>query len=128
MAVAFRNDSGSRIENVGAYFDAEQWRVGESNVGADTLDFRYGFGDTFASVQTWVNPGLSFKYNSTVVNTAATTGFASDGNANVMMLGGDIATDWQAGQTLWITWIDYNSPGFDHGLAIDDVMIEVERP
>jgi hypothetical protein len=125
MAVAFRNDSGSSIENVGVYFDAEQWRVGQANVGTDTLDFRYGFGDSFASVQTWINPGVSFKYNSSVVNTASAAGFATDGNANAVTLGGDIATDWQAGQTLWITWIDYNSSGFDHGLAIDNVSLSV---
>jgi hypothetical protein len=41
----------------------------------------------------------------------------------VVALGGDIALDWQPGQTLWLSWIDYNSAGFDHGLAIDNVSV-----
>lgn len=127
-AAAFRNDSGATIEGVSVFWDAEQWRVGESNQGSDTLDFRYGFGDSFASVGTWINPGSAFKYNSTVTNAASTAGFATDGNANAVLRGGDIALEWEAGQTLWITWIDYNSAGFDHGLAIDNVSLSVAIP
>lgn len=127
MAVSFRNDADRTIEGVGVYWDAEQWRVGESNATTDTLDFRYGFGDTFGAVTTWINPGVSFKYNSPVAN-AGTAGYGTDGNANAVQLGGDIALEWQAGQTLWITWIDYNSAGFDHGLAIDNVSLSVAIP
>lgn len=128
IALAVRNDSGQALDGVSVYWDAEQWRMAQNNAGTDTLDFRYGFGDTFASVSTWINPGVSFKYNSPVVNTTTGAASALDGNANAVQLGGDIALDWQAGQTLWVTWIDYNSAGNDHGLAIDNVSLSVAIP
>lgn len=123
IALALRNDAGIALEGIGVYWDAEQWRLGQDNQTTDAVDFRYGFGDTFATVTTWINPGASFKYNSPILNTAGGAGAALDGNANAIALGGDIALDWQAGQTLWLTWIDYNSAGNDHGVAIDNVFV-----
>jgi len=128
-ALALRNDSGAALQGVYIGFDAEQWRVGEKNATADALDFRYGFGDSFADVGEWINPGAGFKFNSTVKNTSTGLGMANDGNAlGVQALGGDIALDWQPGQTLWVTWIDYNSAGYDHGLAIDNVYVSAALP
>lgn len=124
MALALRNDSDVALNGITVLWDAEQWRVGENNATTDTLDFRIGFGESFASVQTWVNPGSAFKYNSTIRNTSATAGYANDGNLNgVVYMGGDIALDWQPGQTLWLSWIDYNSAGYDHGIAIDNLLV-----
>lgn len=123
IALALRNDTGQALSSVGVYWEAEQWRLGAGNPGSDTLDFRYGFGDTFKGVSTWINPGVSFKYNSPVYNTTSGAGAGIDGNATAVSLGGDIALDWQPGQTLWLTWIDYNSAGNDHGLAIDNVYV-----
>lgn len=123
ITLALRNDTGQALSSVGVYWDAEQWRLGQGNPGSDALDFRFGLGDTFKGVSTWVNTGVSFKYNSPVVNTTSGAGAALDGNANAVSLGGDIALDWQPGQTLWLTWIDYNSAGNDHGLAIDNVYV-----
>lgn len=128
IALAVRNDSGLTLQGVSVHWDAEQWRVAESNQGSDTLDFRYGFGETFQSVTSWLNPGASFKYNSPLVNAASTPGFATNGHDNAVQRGGDIALDWAPGQTLWVTWIDYNSAGFDHGLAIDNVALSVAVP
>lgn len=124
MALALRNDSGVALNGVTVLWDAEQWRVGENNATTDTLDFRIGFGETFASVQNWVNPGSAFKYNTTLKNGNPAAGYANDGNLNgVVSMGGDIALDWQPGQTLWLTWIDYNSAGYDHGVAIDNLLV-----
>lgn len=128
VALALRNDSGRVLEGISLYWDAEQWRMAASNAGSDALDFRYGVGASFADVSTWTNPGVSFKYNSPVSNTTTGAGAPLDGNANAVALGGDIALDWQPGQTLWVTWIDYNSAGNDHGLAIDNVLLSVAVP
>ncbi|QPF74762.1 PEP-CTERM sorting domain-containing protein [Roseateles sp. DAIF2] len=124
VALALRNDSGVALNGVSVMWEAEQWRVGEKNATSDTLDFRFGFGETFAAVQNWQNPGSAFKFNSQLKNSTTGAGRANDGNADgVVALGGDIALDWQPGQTLWLTWVDYNSAGFDHGLAIDNVLV-----
>ncbi|MEC5386752.1 PEP-CTERM sorting domain-containing protein [Uliginosibacterium sp. H3] len=124
MALALRNDSGAALSGITVLWDAEQWRVGENNQSTDTMDFRIGYGDSFASVQNWINPGSDFKYNTAIRNTASTAGYANDGNLNgIVYMGGDIATNWQPGQTLWLTWIDYNSAGYDHGVAIDNLFV-----
>jgi len=124
VTLALRNDSNVALNGISVLWEAEQWRVGEKNATSDTLDFRYGFGASFATVQSWLNPGRAFKYNSVLKNSTTGAGYANDGNQNgVVALGGDIALDWQPGQTLWLSWIDYNSAGFDHGLAIDNVLV-----
>lgn len=127
VTLALRNDSGVAITDLTLLWTAEQWRVGESNATTDTMDFRYGLGADFASASAaWVNPGSAFKFNSQVRNTSGTAGRANDGNSSGMVdLGGHVALDWQPGQTLWLTWIDYNSSGFDHGLAIDNLYLSV---
>lgn len=128
-AAAFRNDSGQTLSGLNLQWTGEQWRVGEKNTTADKLDFRWGFGESFNSVSVWNNPGAAFTFNSKVKNTSTGAGTVNDGNSNgSIALGGDIALDWQTGQTLWITWMDYNSKGFDHGLAIDDVYLSVANP
>lgn len=124
IALSLRNDSEVALNGITVLWDAEQWRVGENNRSTDTMDFRIGFGESFASVQTWINPGSDFKFNTTIKNTASTEGYANNGHLNgVVYMGGDIAVDWQPGQTLWLTWIDYNSAGYDHGVAIDNVLV-----
>ncbi len=128
-ALSLRNDSGMDLNGVYLSFDAEQWRIGQNNATTDTLDFRFGFGNTFADVTDWLNPGASFKFNTTVKNTTTGAGVTTDGNTvGVQYLGGDIALNWQQGQTLWFTWIDYNSAGFDHGVAIDNVYVSAAVP
>jgi hypothetical protein len=124
ITLALRNDSGVALNGVSVLWEAEQWRVGEKNATSDAMDFRYGLGESFAAVQDWLNPGSAFKFNSQIKNSTTGAGRANDGNSvGVVALGGDIALDWQPGQTLWLSWIDYNSAGFDHGLAIDNVSV-----
>ena len=93
----------------------------------ETLTLEYGFGSTFASVSTWLAaPGNGFNFTSPI-HTA--TAAALDGNlaANrTTDLGGTLFNlSWTAGSTLWVRWIDSNDAGNDHGLAIDDVSINL---
>jgi hypothetical protein len=41
--------------------------------------------------------------------------------------GGTITPASRAGSRLWLRWAVRNHYSFDHGLAIDDVKVEVER-
>ena len=38
--------------------------------------------------------------------------------------GGELTTNWAAGDTLWVRWVEKNDAGNDHGLAIDNLSIQ----
>lgn len=99
-------------------YSGEQWRNG--GAGAQTAVLEYGFGSSAQAVSTWTATG--FNFTSPVTGGTAS---ALDGNANALSLGGTLATDWQAGQTLWLRWTDLDQTGADHGLAIDNVSFSV---
>lgn len=99
-------------------YTGEQWR--NSAAGAQTAVLEYGFGSSAQAVSSWVATGFNF----TSPVTGGSAG-ALDGNANALSLGGTLAADWQAGQTLWLRWTDLDQTGADHGLAIDNVSLSV---
>ena len=118
IAASFTNTSGSALDGFAVNFDGEQWRNG-GNTSAQSMVLQYGFGASFGAVGTWTTPGPLFDWASTV-NTA--TAAAVDGNVagKVAGRGGSIITNWNAGDTLWLRWIENNDVGNDHGLAIDN--------
>jgi hypothetical protein len=103
-------------------YDGEQWRNAGDNEppSAQTMNFEYGFGTSFAAVTTWVAPGSSFNFTSPVFTT--TDGPVDGNNAGrAANLGGTVTNlAWQAGQTLWVRWVENNDLGLDAGLAIDN--------
>lgn len=42
--------------------------------------------------------------------------------------GSVIRPAWTLGSRLWLRWVVRNHQGFDHGLAIDNLKLTVERP
>jgi hypothetical protein len=123
IAVAFRNDTGGTLKGFSLSFDGEQWRNG-GNTSVQTMVLEYGFGASFAGVSGWTAPGGNFDFSSPVVGATAA---AVDGNSLGLVsgLGGDTATDWAAGDTLWIRWTERNDIGNDHGLAVDNLSLSV---
>lgn len=123
MALALTNDSGAALDSFTLHYDGEQWR-NNGNTSAQSLVVQYGYGSSYASVSTWINAGSSFTFTSPV--TGATAAIV-DGNdaGKVADLGGTVATDWAAGQTLWLRWADLNDAGNDHLLSIDNVSLSV---
>lgn len=123
IAVAFNNATGADLSGFKIGFDGEQWRNG-GNTTAQSMVMQYGFGSTFSAVTSWVAPGGNFDWTSPV---ATATGAAVDGNAAglVAARGGDVASTWVAGDTLWVRWVENNDLGNDHGLAIDNVTLSV---
>lgn len=123
-ALALTNNTGSALNSFTLRFDGEQWRNG-GVAAVHSLTVQYGFGATYAAVgSSWVTAGAGFDFAS-LVNT--TTAAAVDGNVagKASGLGGTIATNWSAGDTLWIRWTDIDNTGSDHGLAIDNVSLSV---
>lgn len=123
IALALQNNSGLAITAVTLGFDGEQWRNG-GNTSAQPMVLEVGFGAGFADVGTWTALGGSFDWASPV--TGAGSG-AVDGNGAGLVsgVGGSFATDWAAGDTLWLRWTERNDFGNDHGLAIDNLALTV---
>jgi len=124
IALALTNAGTSAISSFTLAYDGEQWRNG-GNTTAQSLTVQYGFGSSFAAVTSWTAAGSAFNFTSPV---ATATAAAVDGNAaanRVAGLGGSVATNWAAGATLWVRWVDLNDAGNDHGLAIDNVSFSV---
>ena len=122
-ALALTNNTGVALDSFTLAYDGEQWRNG-GVAAAHQLTVQYGFGATYAGVTTWNNAGASFDFTSVV---GSTTAAAVDGNTagRVAGLGGTVATNWAAGDTLWVRWTDIDNASFDHGLAIDNVSLTV---
>ena len=86
----------------------------------------YGFGSTFAAVTNWIAPGGNFNWTSPV---ASSTAAAVNGNSVAGLVsnrGGSLQNlGWLANSNLWFRWIETNDAGSDHGLAIDDLSINL---
>lgn len=123
MALALTNSSGAAFDSFTISFDGEQWRNG-GNASAQTMVLQYGFGATFGGVTTWTTAGSAFNWASPVTGTSAA---AVNGNTagRVANVGGTVTTNWAAGDTLWVRWVENNDTGNDHGLAIDNLSLSV---
>jgi hypothetical protein len=122
IAVGFTNNTGSTITSFNVAFDGEQWRNG-GNVTSQSMVLQYGEGASFTMVSNWITPGGNFDWSSPI---ATATAAAVDGNGagKVSGKGGVISgLTWSAGSTLWIRWVENNDTGNDHGLAIDDFVL-----
>lgn len=128
IAVAFQNNTGAALNSFTVHFDGEQWRNGgntNASYQSQSMVLQYGFGSSFAAVTGWTAAGNSFNWSAPVT----TAGSAAAVNGNVAGLvsgvGGTVATTWNAGDTLWLRWVENNDSGNDHGLAIDNFSLSV---
>ena len=121
MAVALTNTTSDAFSSITISFDGEQWRNG-GNTSAQTMVLQYGFGTTFSSVSSWIEPDGTFNWTSPVTGSTAA---AVDGTTagQVPDVGGTLSVDFEPGDTLWFRWVELNDPGNDHGLAIDNLSI-----
>jgi len=123
IALAVTNNSGAALQGFKLSFDGEQWRNG-GNTTAQTMVFQYGFGSSFTTVAHWNTPGAGFNFSSPV---ATATAGAIDGNGAGLKsgLGGEQTSNWAAGDTLWLRWVEKNDAGNDHAQAIDNLKFSV---
>jgi hypothetical protein len=121
MAASFSNSTGTQLTRFTVAYDGEQWRDGGNGPdSAQSMNFEYGFGTDFSTVSIWTAPGSSFNFTSPVFT--STAGPVDGNNAGLVAnLGGTVTNlAWQAGDTLWVRWIEQNDAGADAGLAIDN--------
>ena len=123
MAVAFTNGTGAALNGFGVGYNGEQWRNG-GNTNAQTMVLEYGYGASFGAVTTWTAPGGSFDFTSPVIGSTAAA-VVGNGAGLVVGLGGSVATQWAAGDTLWLRFAERNDVGNDHGLGLDDLSFSV---
>ncbi len=128
IALALTNSSGTTINALDLSFNGEQWRNG-GNTSAQSMLLEYGFGNTFGAVSNWSAPGGNFNWISPVANTTAAAvdgNVAGNGGGRVSNRGGSLQNlGWLADSNLWFRWIETNDANADHGLAIDDLSINL---
>jgi endonuclease I len=117
----FTNNTSSNILSLTISYKGEMWRLG-SGFPLDTLYFSYSTDASSISNGTWTEVDqLRFL----TPDTSSAFG-AVDGNSNTFsrsvsytITGLNIAP----GASFWIRWHDFNSPGNDDGLSIDDLTV-----
>jgi PEP-CTERM motif len=124
IAVAFTNDAGTALNSFTLNFKGEQWRHAVPLTPAQTMVLEYGFGPTFAAVNSWTVPGGNFDWTSPLFG-VGTGGVDGNSAGAVPNRGGTASVSWAAGQTLWVRWIERNDVGADQGLGIDDLTFSV---
>ncbi len=128
IALALTNNSGTTINALDLSFNGEQWRNG-GNASAQSIVLQYGFGSTFAAVSNWIAPGGNFNWTSPVASSSSAAidgNVAGNGGGRVSNRGGSLQNlGWLANSNLWFRWIENNDAGSDHGLAIDDLSINL---
>jgi hypothetical protein len=112
----FRNDTGGPITRVVVHYNTELWRAGDVP-SADHLEFQYSTDATSLTTGTWtdVNTLDGFTFNPTMAGPGAVNG----NNARVPV-SGVVPADVPNGANLWIRWTDFDDPGADDGIAVDD--------
>jgi len=125
FGVRLRNETGATISSVGIAYVGEQWRVGGSSAVNNTLTFAYKLGagtlteDGFLDV-----PELAFD---SLSDSGAAGALNGNADANRLAVTGLLnALDWAAGTELWIRWTDVDNTSSDHGLAVDDFVLEMQ--
>jgi MYXO-CTERM domain-containing protein len=88
------------------------------------MTLEYGFGSSFGSVTSWTAPGGDFDWTSPQFG-ATISVIDGNGAGLVASRGGSLAVSWDAGSTLWLRWVEVNDTGFDQGLAIDNLTLQV---
>lgn len=123
LGASLVNNTGVTITSLRIAYVGEQWRVGANMPPRqDRLDFQYSTDATGLGSGTWTDVNeLDFLSP----NPTAAVG-ALDGNLAInrealahTITGLNIAN----GATFWIRWLDFDAPGADDGMAIDDVAI-----
>lgn len=118
----FTNGLGGVIEALAFGYTGEQWRAGTS--ADDRLDFQYSLDATELDNGTWIDfDTLDF------LPLVLTGNVALDGNqvANQRALAGTIGNLAIAnGQRFGFRWVDADSSGSDHGLAVDNFSLTAQ--
>jgi len=122
FGIRLKNNTTQTITSLQITYTGEQWRNG-GRTDDDSLHFSYRIGATVSDLTsgTWTtDDDLSF-----VGPIKASTASTLDGNlpANRTPKTKTLTVSIAPSQEIMLRWTDFNSPGSDHGLAIDDITI-----
>ena len=113
----FTNGLAATITSLRFAYTGEQWRAGNST--DDGLAFEYLIGAAAVDAGTWT-PFSALDFAPLVLAGDA----ALDGNANTRSVASTLSgLSIAAGSRFGFRWVDSNSSGNDHGLAIDNLSI-----
>ncbi len=125
---AFTNDTGSVISSLRIAYTGEQWhRHTQINTGSGLGYKVYISTLNGGSAYTNLGSALDFDFPTNIGGSQT----ALDGNAAANRESFDVTVDLTAigfgpiadGSDFFITWVDVNNGGNDHGIAVDDVSI-----
>jgi uncharacterized protein len=131
FGVWIQNDSGSAVDNVLVSYTGEQWRNG-GNTSAQPLAFSYtSFSGAYGGALDVAPAGANGWVGVSALNfispiTGATAG-ALDGNlsanqtvfSSILLSGVTV----NAGDSIFLRWVDIDDAGNDHGLAVDNFSV-----
>lgn len=106
-------------------FFGEQWRSVAGLAEGLSVAWRVTAAMDFDQVMDWENgwqPIAGLQFNNPV---NSPSGMSQDGNdpANRTWIQQQLGLSWDAGEMLWLRWLDQENTGGDHGLAIDDLSL-----
>jgi uncharacterized protein len=127
FGVWIQNDTASVVGNILISYTGEQWRNG-GNTAAQTLAFSYKiftspFSSPLDTVPAGVNSWVGFSGLDFISPTTGATAATLDGNAtgnqvlfnNVLLTGVTL----NAGEGIFLRWVDIDDSGNDHGFGVD---------
>jgi PEP-CTERM motif len=114
----FTNGLAATITSLAIAFGGEQWRAGTST--DDKLAFEFSLNATALNNGTWTAfSALDF------APTVLSGDIALNGNANSVAIASTLTgLSIISGSSFGFRWVDVNSTGNDHGLAIDNLSID----
>lgn len=125
--VRLKNNTGSTINYLSIKYTGEQWRSAGLTAQSMTVDYQIGTTVTSLTSGTWTNvPALTFtspRLLSSATNTDGNNSINRTTNINTTL-----AVTINAGEEIFIRWVDIDNTGTDHALAIDDVSITAVTP
>jgi predicted outer membrane repeat protein len=123
-----QNDTGSPITKLQVSYTGEQWRNG-GNTSQQQLKFSYQTGSTLTSLTTgtWT-PVTSLDFTGPIATTSAGSliGNASANRVVITPVILNLAAPIANGEEIILRWEDIDDGGNDHGLAIDNVSVQID--
>lgn len=117
-----RNDTGSTITSLDISYIGEQWRKA-SGEPAHSLTFEYRQAPTISDLTGDYLPRTSLNFTTPIFGTTPATALNGNLAANQTGLSATIVVTILDGEEIMLRWTDTNDPNFDHGLAIDDLVV-----
>ncbi|MEA5605826.1 DUF4347 domain-containing protein [Nostoc sp. UHCC 0252] len=125
-----QNNTDSAINQLRVSYTGEQWRNG-GNISQQKLNFSYQTGTTLTSLTTGTWTAVtSLDFTGPIALLLAATpldgNLAINQNVKTSILI-NLVTPIAVGEEIILRWEDVDDPGNDHGLAIDDIFIQIDK-